>query len=149
MDFKNTFSKIKKTAVDTASTVAQSAKESSAVVAKKSGELIEISKLTVSINSNESKMKDLYSEIGKKVFEKHENGQYIDPELVENCNEILALKTSINEMKQKVNELRNKRICTNCDTSLPEDTAFCPKCGNKIDSLNFDEVEIIDPEKQD
>lgn len=149
MDFKNTFSKIKKTAVDTASTVAQSAKESSAVVAKKSGELIEISKLTVSINSNESKMKDLYSEIGKKVFEKHENGQCIDPELVENCNEILALKTSINEMKQKVNELRNKRICTNCDTSLPEDTAFCPKCGNKIDSLNFDEVEIIDPEKQD
>lgn len=147
MDFKNTFSKIKKTAVDTASTVAQSAKESSAVVAKKSGELIEISKLTVSINSNESKMKDLYSEIGKKVFEKHENGQYIDPELVENCNEILALKTSINEMKQKINELRNKKICTNCDTSLPEDTAFCPKCGNKIDSLNFDEVEIIDPEK--
>ncbi|MEA4827380.1 MAG: zinc-ribbon domain-containing protein [Clostridium sp.] len=149
MDFKNTFSKIKKTAVDTASTVAQSAKESSAVVAKKSGELIEISKLTVSINSNESKMKDLYSEIGKKVFEKHENGQYIDPELVENCNEILALKTSINEMKQNVNEIRNKKICTNCDTSLSEDTAFCPKCGNKIDSLSFDEVEIIDPEKQD
>lgn len=149
MDLKNTFSKIKKTAVDTASTVAQSAKESSAVVAKKSGELIEVSKITVSITSNESKMKDLYSEIGKKICQKHEDGLYIDPELVESCNEVLTLKTSIKEMKQKVNELRNKKVCTNCDTSLPEDTTFCPKCGNKVDSLSFDEVEIIDPEKQD
>lgn len=35
MDLKNTFSKLKQTAVDTASTVAQTAKEGSAVVAKK------------------------------------------------------------------------------------------------------------------
>lgn len=108
MDLKNTFSKLKQTAVDTASTVAQTAKESSAVVAKKSTDLIEISKLAVSVTSEESKMKDVYAEIGRKLCEKHENGLYIDPELVEDCDHIIKLKSSIKEMKDKIQELKNK-----------------------------------------
>ncbi|MFU0825664.1 hypothetical protein [Clostridium sp.] len=107
MDLKNTFSKLKQTAVDTASTVAQTAKEGSAVVAKKSGELIEISKLTVSITSEESKLKDVYALIGKKLCEKHTAGLYIDPELVEDCDYALKLKSNINEMKNKIQELKN------------------------------------------
>jgi len=125
MDFKDTFSKIRKTALDTASTVAQSAKEGSATLAKKSGELIEISKLTISINSEEAKIKELYSEIGKKVFEKHASGHYIDPELVENCTEITVLNKKIKELKEKIEDI---------------------KTNSKIDSVEFEEVSSEDLE---
>ena len=125
MDFKDTFSKIRKTAIDTASTVAQSAKEGSAALAKKSSELIEISKLTISINSEEAKIKELYSEIGKKVFEKHASGHYIDPELVENCNEITALYSKIKELNDKIEDI---------------------KTNSKIDSVEFEEVSSEDIE---
>lgn len=131
MDFKNTFSKIKKTAMDTATTVAQSAKEGSTVIAKKSGELIEISKLTLSMNSEESKIKDIYCEIGKNVYEKHQQGLYIDPELVQYCNDVVKLKETVKELQEKINEL---------------------KMGTKIDSVEFQEVpyEDVNPEnKQD
>lgn len=128
MDFKDTFSKIRKTAMDTASTVAQSAKEGSVALAKKSGELIEVSKLTLSINSEEAKIKELYSEIGEKVFEKHASGHYIDPELVENCNEITAVNNKIKELKDKIEDI---------------------KANSKIDSVEFEEVSSEDIESDD
>ncbi|WP_242947136.1 hypothetical protein [Clostridium haemolyticum] len=52
--------------MDTATTVAQTAKESSATVAQKSNNILEISKLTLSVNSEENKLNDLYVSIGKK-----------------------------------------------------------------------------------
>lgn len=107
MDLKNTLNKLKQNATDTATSIAKTAKDGSALVAKKSSNLIEISKLTVSINSQESKIKEVYAEIGKKVCEKHENGLYIDPELVEDCDYILKLKSDINEMKEKIQALKS------------------------------------------
>lgn len=128
MDFKNAFSKIKKTAVDTASNVAQSAKESSAVIAKKSGELIEISKLNLAINSEESKIKEIYQEMGKRVFEKHINGYYIDPDLVQDCTEISLINEKIKGLKAKIDDI---------------------KANSKIDSVEFEEVTSETTEEED
>lgn len=135
MDLKGAISKIRKTAVDTASTVAQSAKEGSAVIAKKSEELVEISKLTVSISSTEAKIKDIYSEIGRQLCEKHEAGIYIDPDLVENCNEVIKLKTNVKNMKDTILQLKNKKRCPECEESFEAETAFCPKCGSSTENI--------------
>lgn len=107
MDIKNTFLKLKQTAADTASTVAQSAKEGTASVAKKSNELIEVSKLTLCINSEEAKTKDFYAEIGKKVYAKYENGVYIDPDVVDECEHIRELKSNVNYMKAKIQKVKD------------------------------------------
>ncbi|MCY6370033.1 zinc-ribbon domain-containing protein [Clostridium ganghwense] len=137
MDFKNTLSKIRKTAIDTASSVAQSAKEGSSVIAKKSEELVEISKLTVSISSEESKLKDIYAEIGKQICEKYEHGIYIDPDLVENCNDIVKLKTNVKNMKDRIIQLKNKKFCPKCGEALESETVFCPKCGYSSENINI------------
>ncbi|WMJ79859.1 hypothetical protein RBU49_13425 [Clostridium sp. MB40-C1] len=155
MDFKNVISKITKTTIDTAEVVAQTAKEGSAKIAKKSEELVEVSKLTVSINSEESKIKDIYTEIGKIVCEKHENGMYIDPDLVEQCNDVLDLKNKIREMKNRVIQIKNKKVCPECEETLNSETMFCPKCGTNIENdidiegsditaENISDVEIIE-----
>lgn len=135
MDFKDAISKIKKTAIDKASTVAQSAKEGSAVIAKKSEELVEISKLTVSISSAEVKIKDIYAEIGRHLCEKHEHGIYIDPDLVESCNEVIKLKTNVKNMQDTILQLKNKKRCPECEESFEAETPFCPKCGSSTESI--------------
>ncbi|KEH92601.1 hypothetical protein [Clostridium botulinum] len=106
MDIKNTISKIKKTAMDTASTVAQTAKEGSATVAKKSNDILEFSKLTLSVNSEENKLLEMYAKIGEKICDKYEQDVYIDPELTKECNEVLKVRNSLREIKEKIEELK-------------------------------------------
>lgn len=157
MDFKNAISKLKKTAIDTASTVTQSAKEGSAVIAKKSEELVEISKLTVSISSTETKIQDIYAEIGRQLCEKHEHGMYIDPDLLENCNEVIKLKTNVKNMKDTILQLKNKKCCPKCEESFGEETTFYPtediETNNNLDTINEQEkisqTEIIVEETKD
>lgn len=144
MDFKNTISKIKKTAIDTASTVAQSAKESSAVIAKKSEELVEISKLTVSISSQEAKIQDMYAEIGKQLCEKHEHGIYVDPDLVESCNEVIKLKTNVKNIKDTILQLKSKKRCTEC-----EDIEINSNTDTINDQETISQTEIIVEESKD
>lgn len=113
MDIKNTISKIKKTAIDTASTVAQTAKEGSVTVAKKSNDILEISKLALSVNSQENKLADLYAKIGKKICDKYEQDVYIDPELTDDCNEVLQIRNSLYEIKEKIEEIKTKTVDKN------------------------------------
>ncbi|NFV46317.1 hypothetical protein FDJ70_01255 [Clostridium botulinum] len=108
MNIKNTISKIKKTAMDTATTVAQTAKESSATVAQKSNNILGISKLTLSVNSEENKLNDLYISIGKKICDKYEKDVYIDPELVSDCNEVTKIRNYIRDTKEKIHEIKTK-----------------------------------------
>lgn len=139
MDFKNVITKITKTTKDTAEVVAQTAKESSIKIAKKSEELVEVSKLNLAINSEESKLEDIYMEIGKEVCEKHAAGIYIDPDLVEQCTIALEIQDSVKEMKSKVIEIKNKKICPECEEIINSETAFCPKCGATTDnSIEFE-----------
>ncbi|EDS78228.1 hypothetical protein Z968_00515 [Clostridium novyi A str. 4552] len=110
MDIKDTISKIKRTAMDTASTVAQTAKEGSATVAKKSNDLLELSKLTLSVNSEENKLTEMYAKIGEKICNKYEQDIYIDPELTSECNEVLKVRNSLREFKEKIEEIKTKTV---------------------------------------
>ena len=60
MDIKNSFSNL-----------AKNVSGGATQVAKKSGELLEISKINSNINSNEDKIYELYCKIGEIVFKKY------------------------------------------------------------------------------
>lgn len=138
---KENLSKFVKTASESALHAVKSVKDGANTVAEKSKDLVEISKLTLSISSEESKIKELYIKIGQEVFEKHSKGIYIDPDLVPTCNDLLGMSDNITAMKEKINELKNKRVCTECNTELADNIVFCPKCGSKQELK--EEVEIL------
>jgi hypothetical protein len=140
---KDTLSKLSNTAKDTAESVVKVTKESATTVAKKSTELVEISKLTVNINSEESKIKDLYCEIGQTVYEKHSKGIYIDPDLVAACNEILEKNKAIDDMKEKISQLKNKKSCPECGNEMDVHVKFCTKCGAE-QSITIDGELVIE-----
>jgi len=98
-------------------------------VAKKSGELVEISKINSSINSNEDKIYELYSQIGEKVFEKFRKTDVVDYDLKSICKEITEILEENEKLIFKINKLNKIKRCTRCGQEMKLEILFCPKCG--------------------
>jgi ribosomal protein L40E len=105
--------------------------EAAQVAAKKSSELVEVTKLNSNINSEENKIKELYQQIGKNVYEKFVGGEDVFAEANDTCLEIKSKEEIIAGLKQKILEIRNIKLCEQCGAELSRDTAFCSKCGAK------------------
>jgi ribosomal protein L40E len=105
--------------------------ETAKAVSKKSGDLVEVTKLNMSINTEQDKIEKVYAEMGKSVYELFSKGGDVEEPFRESCEKIKAYEKSIEEMKQKILETKNVKICTGCGTELELEIAFCPKCGAK------------------
>lgn len=99
-------------------------------VAKKSGELVEASKIQYAIFDLNNDIKKLYSEIGKLTYE----ATILD----EDCAEEIKMKCEIVEAKlAKIRNLKNKETgtsfkCPVCNRPTSGDNAYCPSCGSNM-----------------
>ena len=105
--------------------------ETTKAAVKKSGELVEETKLNLSIRTEESKIEKVYTEIGRIVYESFSKGEEVDEAFKENCEKIKAYEESIKEMKDKILDIKNIKMCQACNAELEADVVFCPKCGAK------------------
>ena len=110
--------------LDKAKKAAQDAKD-------KTSEIIEVNKVNKQIGQQEDLIKDSYVLMGKQTFSDFMEDKEITPDLKEKCDEIVASKEMIVELKKKILEIKNIRICPNCKSEMQLDIAFCPKCGTK------------------
>lgn len=90
-------------------------------------------KLKMKINENKGKIKELYEEIGAKVYQKHirEENINIKEDLVEQCSKLDELSKEIEEAKKEILTLNNKMLCKKCFAEIEINAQFCPKCGEK------------------
>lgn len=86
--------------------IAESVEEGANIIAKKSSDVVEISKLNFNISNEEKNVKSKYEEIGRLVFEKYKNHEIIDKDLEEYCKELDNSITIINELSNKVSNLK-------------------------------------------
>lgn len=105
-------------------------------------------KLRLKINENKSKIKDLYQEIGKKVYEKHIREEDIN--LKEYLQNELAnlddLSKEIENARMEILRLNQKKLCNNCFEQIPKNAVFCPKCGEKqaeVETIKKEALETI------
>jgi hypothetical protein len=101
--------------------------------AKKSGSMVEVTRLNMNIGNEEDRIRKIYTEIGKIIYDEYSEGETIGDTLVEQCRSIDSINKNIEEMKQKILELRNVKACPGCSIELEMDMAFCYKCGRKQD----------------
>lgn len=101
--------------------------------AKKSGSVVEVTKLNMSINTEEDKIRKIYTEIGKQLYSDYSEGKIVGERLLEYCTKIDEVINSIEEMREKILELRNVKACPNCGMELDMDMVYCYKCGRKQD----------------
>lgn len=130
---------------DSISKFAKQAAEGAKTAAKKSGDMVEITKINMQISSTEDKIKDIYSEIGKVVFIKFELGKEVDPDTLDLCNQAAEIKSNIEVLRQKIQELKNIKVCPGCGYEINDSTVFCPKCGAKC---NVVEETVVKPQQQ-
>ncbi|MDR0272972.1 MAG: zinc ribbon domain-containing protein [Clostridiales bacterium] len=98
-------------------------------VTKTSGDIYKKAKLNMSLSTEESKLKSLYTEIGKKVHEIYQYGGSLGKFFDEKYVEILTLERSIAEMKEQIGIIKGVRTCTKCGNNIVITSDFCPKCG--------------------
>ncbi|HBQ64130.1 MAG TPA: hypothetical protein DD727_04245 [Clostridiales bacterium] len=101
--------------------------------AKKSSEMIEVTKLNMAINSAEDSIKKIYVSIGEYTYKQFEDNALQDPYLLDLSNQIKAQKDKIAEIRQKINEVKNISICSSCGAEVDANSAFCAKCGNRME----------------
>lgn len=100
---------------------------------KVSGDLVQVTKLNLEVKSEENKIEAIMLDLGNAVYEKYKAGNSVDELLNEKCDEITKCMNSIEELKAKIAELRNYKICPGCSSDVDKDDAFCYKCGTKLD----------------
>ncbi len=90
-------------------------------------------KLKMKITENKGKIKDLYEELGRKIYENHVREENIDiKEFVsDDCSKIDALSKEIEEARKEILVLNNKKMCKKCFAEIETSAVFCPKCGEK------------------
>lgn len=97
-------------------------------VTKKSEELVEITKLNLSIGNEEDKVKKLLLELGSELYEKFSKGETFDEGLNSKCTQIKAIEDTIEAIKEKVKVLKGHNAspeaaedCNcSCSTNSPE-----------------------------
>ena len=105
--------------------------EAAQVAAKKSSDLVEITKLNMAIGAEEDKIEKAYAKIGKEIFAKFTSNYEVDPDVVAFCEEIKTYQDTISNLKEKLMDLKNVKLCTGCKAELEKNAMFCPKCGAK------------------
>ena len=108
--------------------------------AKKSGSVVEVTKLNMNISTEEEKIRKIYNDIGKQLYEDYAEGKIVGEKLLEFCTRIDEILANINEMRLKILELRNVKACLNCGMELDLEMEYCYKCGRKQEELEKDEV---------
>lgn len=113
------------------------------VAGKKTGELVEVSKLklqAVQINSDIGKA---YERLGAIVYEQAKAGTD-NSDLIAVCvSEIDALLASLEELNEKIDESKTGSRCPNCGANNPEAAVFCSRCGSHLSANQYGSETII------
>lgn len=102
-------------------------------VAKKSTELVEITKLKVAISDTEASINKTMRQMGEALYEAYKTGAESYTSLEENCEEIDAAYARIEELQARISELKNAKVCPNCKKEMEREAAFCSGCGEKFE----------------
>lgn len=118
-------------------------------VVKHTSDAITNTKLSISINEANNKIKDIYSEIGKDIYIKYLDGELPESEFQASFEQIDKLMEDIDSLNAKKAELKNSLCCSECNTFNPLSADYCSKCGaplvhTSVDSEEDDEVYTSD-----
>jgi len=103
-------------------------------VTKTSGEIFKTTKLSLSLSAEESNLKNIHLEIGRKVHEIYQYGGNLGKFFDEKYLEIEACERRIAETKEQISQIKGTRECIKCGKTVERTAEFCPKCGTRIEA---------------
>lgn len=100
--------------------------------AKKSGDIVELTKTNLALSSEEEKLNKKYMLIGEIISSIYAKGQKVPEEAELACASAEETKKTIDELKNKILELKKLKKCPSCGFEADIEALFCPKCGSKL-----------------
>ena len=99
---------------------------------KKSGELIELSKVKMAMNDTKNAIREKVIKLGELTYFVAKGEDMPGSDIEELVSQIDELKQVLAEQEAKAAELTGKKICPDCKKVMDEDFAFCPACGAAV-----------------
>jgi len=96
----------------------------------KGKDIVEITKLNAQISAEKENIKEIYRKIGEKVYQDYKSGN--ESPYADLCGQIAEIEKKIQDLTDKVLELKNAAKCPNCGAEVAKENAYCPKCGTKL-----------------
>jgi len=122
--------------------IGETAMKACRYTAETTGKIAREIKLKARMADNKSKIKELYEDIGRRVYENH----IVDVKTDENidfkkdCEEIDKLANEVEDIRMQILNLKDLKQCPKCYYEIDLEFHFCPNCGK--------EQEITDQAKQ-
>lgn len=100
---------------------------------RKSGELIEVTKLKFELSKLEKEMENNLAGLGALVFQKYRGAADVDDEIDRLCQSTARLEEEIKVLSQQIEKLQPKSLtCPECKVDLPAGGKFCSYCGTQV-----------------
>ena len=107
--------------------------------ARKSGEILENTKISYTISGEKEKIAKIQCRVGAKLYQMYktsepdaENAAWKD--FMADFEEIAGIEKIIAEMEKTAAENRLFKCCTECSAKLDPESVYCPRCGAKLSS---------------
>lgn len=101
-------------------------------VAKKSGEVVEFSKIKYAMYDVKGDIRRLKEEIGGAVYDSYKNNAPLDEIVKEKCAKIEELSKQLHEYDEQLDNYKSMVKCPECGKSVKDESKFCPECGAKL-----------------
>ena len=105
----------------------QKASQTTAKAVQKAKDLSEVAKLNSLITSEEGKINNTYSQIGKLYMSLHL--QDYEDEFSGMVNSIIESEQKIRDYQQQIQDIKGVQKCPNCGAEVASGLAFCGSCG--------------------
>ena len=102
----------------------------------------------MNLSSEETSLKNLYMEIGKKVHEIYQYGGSLGKFFDEKYLEVEASERKIADIKEQISVIKGTRACIKCGKTVDRSAEFCQKCGIRVE-LGHSSVSISGQESID
>lgn len=107
---------------------------------QKTNNAVTQTKLSYSVRETEHKIKNIYAEIGKSIYDAKKTGGEA-PDFDESFDKIDKMYEEIADLKVKIAELKESVQCGNCGEYCKAGSKFCPKCGASLTTIAEDFAE--------
>ncbi len=110
----------------------QKTKQVADLATKKTGEVVEVSKLKIEAMKTESSIKGMYEKLGIAVYSMIQEDYQDNELLVTLSEEIDDLYDQLDDITRQIDFYRNAVECPNCRAKNDMENSFCSKCGTQL-----------------
>lgn len=109
------------------------AKEVFETAYKKADDVVSVQKQKFDVSTLENKLNKDFETLGRLCYEEMQKGAFADNDVFKSAfDEIAAKSAQIEEMKNDILKVKNKKRCPACDAAVDKNAVFCNVCGVKF-----------------